>query len=377
MSHTIQQDPRRAAGYAWIELAVLVSSDAVCFRIERDHPSKPYLGPQGWQATSEDLKPAHQETIASGVRLHVGPSVVNHIPEYEQITLLLPDIDFSTQLVWPPIPPLRLGHRAVVDGPGMSQEAALQEPAIPQAPLPPPQADTQTEPPSEPHQELTGRPSLDPAYARIALDDAIRPKRSGAILLGSFFGLIMLIAAGFLAWYLYQQPFIKDLLKPEQVVVETTPPPAANGSKRTPTDRVIDPNAAPSAGGSQRTAREKILDPNTPPDQLFQLGVDLNKGGSQERGLGFEAIFRSADRNYAEAALWMARAYDPRLEIWREVFGDRANPVNALRYYRRAAILGLQEANTDERALCDWLKQRPSGGGDEEKSAHETYCASR
>jgi hypothetical protein len=377
MSNTIQQDPRRAAGYAWIELAVLLSAEPIRFRIERDHPSKPYLGPQGWQATSADLKPGHQETIDSGVRLHVGPSVVNHIPEFEQITILLPDLDFSAQLVWPPIPPLRSGHRAVVDGPAMSPEAAPAEPASAKPPLSPPQAETAAEPAQDQQAELIGRPSMDPAYARIALDDVNRPSRTTPIIFASIFGLILLIAAGFLAWYLYQQPFVQDLIKPEQVAQQQAPPPVANGTERPEAERPVVPNAPPASPPPQRTARERILDPNTPADQLYQLGVDLNKGGSEERGLGFEAIFRSADRNYGEAALWMARAYDPRLEIWRQVFGDRANPGNALRYYRRAANLGMQEANTDERALCDWLKQRPGGGSDEEKSAHETYCATR
>ncbi len=55
MPHSIQQDLRRAAGYALIELGVLLPSGPLRFRIERDHPSMPYLGTNGWQYTIEDL----------------------------------------------------------------------------------------------------------------------------------------------------------------------------------------------------------------------------------------------------------------------------------------------------------------------------------
>ena len=354
MTHSIQQDPRRAAGYAWIDLGVLLPNGPIRFRIEREHPSKPYLGPGGWQAMSADLEPASVEAIESGVRLTVGPSVVNHVPEYEQITVLLPSIDFTTSLVWPPIPPLRTGQRTIVDAPApTSGPEAFTTAKKPNAPPPPPSPEL----PDDPAQGTAMEASVD----SLALDEEGGKKRN-TWFLGAALGLVLLITAGYLAWRSTQTspsqtPPAPDVAAPDQMAERSAPPPEANGVGR--------------------TARDKILDPSTTPDQLYKLGLDLNLGGGDDRPLGFEAIFRAADRSHGEAAMWMARAYDPRLEFWRQIFGDSANPGNALRYYRRAASLGLQEATAAETALCAWLQQRPSGGTDEEKAAVEAFCTLR
>jgi len=56
----------------------------------------PYLGTNGWQYTIEDLTQVSQEATEAGVRLCVGPAVVNHIPEYERITVHIPDVNCCT-----------------------------------------------------------------------------------------------------------------------------------------------------------------------------------------------------------------------------------------------------------------------------------------
>lgn len=361
MTHSIQQDPRRAAGYAWIDLGVLLPAGPLRFRIERDHPSKPCLGPGGWQAMAADLEPASVEAIDSGVRLSVGPSVVNHVPEYEQIVIVLPTIDFSTDLVWPPIPPLRTGQRAVVDGPapavGPEAFAAAKKPSVQQQPEPAPDL------PQEPSPGMTMEASVE----TLAMDKDDAAKKRNRLFVGAALGMLLLVVAGYLAWRSSQTPSQTE-------VAQTGAAPEATADLDAPGEPGV---PAPDASDPRRSGRDRILDPSTTPDELYQLGVELNRGGVEERPLGFEAMFRAADRGHGEAALWMARAYDPRLDMWRQVFGDRANPGNALRYYRRAATLGVQEATAEESALCGWLQQRPGGGSDDEKVASETYCVRR
>ena len=55
MTLKIKQDPTRPAGFAWIEIAAALPEGPTTFRIERDHGSKPYLGPEGWQASPAEL----------------------------------------------------------------------------------------------------------------------------------------------------------------------------------------------------------------------------------------------------------------------------------------------------------------------------------
>jgi len=336
MTLEIKQDPGRAAGYAWIEIAAALPDGQTTFRIEREHGSMPHLGPGGWQASPADLTPQDIQYTETGLRMVVGPDVVNHMPDYERIRVLLPAIGYDAEAAWPPIPPLRKARGIVVDsGPSRKPLDQGQQPPAPPPPTPQPEPSPDPEP----------APPVDVDPPSSDIHDETPPRSSRLPLVAAALVLLALVAG--LGAYL-----------------------------------AFGWNDRPQAPGVQASLQDEpdaetlIKDPSTDPRRLYDLGLSLERATPPRTELAFEAIVRAAQRGIPEAALWIGRAYDPRYEIWRRVFGDQPDPSSALRYYRLAGQGTAQEGQTEAAGLCEWLKPKQRGGTDGERRAFEESCRS-
>ena len=110
------------------------------FRIQREGYVHGNLGPGGWQVAETLLEPDAVEPTADGVRLRVGPVVVNRV-ETGPVTIALPDAGVEAVAFWPDIAPLHEeGDTGRRFGGGAAQPRAKPAPtsAPPPASAPPP-----------------------------------------------------------------------------------------------------------------------------------------------------------------------------------------------------------------------------------------------
>uniref|UniRef100_UPI0018DFB678 hypothetical protein n=1 Tax=Roseomonas rosulenta TaxID=2748667 RepID=UPI0018DFB678 len=99
------------------------------FRILREGWAKGTLGPEGWQVSDALIAPDRVEASPQGVRLYLGPQVVDWL-EAGPVIFRLPEARIDAPLFWPDVPPLHGGSGNTI---------AVPPPAAPRAaPLPPP-----------------------------------------------------------------------------------------------------------------------------------------------------------------------------------------------------------------------------------------------
>ena len=347
MSISVSKDQARPAGFAFIDVGAAPPAGDVEFRIERNHPALPHLGPAGWQAAPALLRPLSVAMRDTSMRIEVGPEVVNEIGEYEQVRFYLPANGFDGQVVWPPIPPLtRARGTSVVSN---RPKPPLDKPAIgdgfgppisPPPPLSPPPLS------AWPVDPTAGDPPAGPPLS-------VGSKKSRWVLLVAAL-LLCLIAAG-AAWHFYGDragPAVAD---------RTVPPPAGTAPPVT-------------AAEVERPWREVVLDPKSDGEMLYALGLKLAAATPPNWDGAIEAMTAAEDRRHVAAALWIGRAYDPRKDLWRSLFGE-ANANNAMRHYMTSKDGGSAEATAEIDELCKWLDGRKLNGTPDEKRAHQNYCA--
>lgn len=357
MTITISQDGQRPAGYAWITVQAAAPAD-VRFQIHRTHGSKPCLGPAGWQASPADLSPQTVRYGEQGAELLVGPDVVNHVPEYEQIRVVLPQIGFDEEAVWPPIPHLHRGRgltgltdrgdEAARDG-GRGIEATISTARI-ETPEPDPAA---APPPPEPQPKPTVPP------APLAPETAAAPHSKRGLLTAVL--VVLLIAATALV-YLRQSGRLTAFGtgEAEGFSLAALPPTATPALPQ------------PSDADSWRAA---MLDPNATAESLHALGVSLSERNPPNWEFAFEAMTRAGDKGHPQARLFLAEAYDPSLERWRTILRDHPSATIAMRHYRDAQAVNNAAATAGATRLCAWLATRQRIATDDERRAIELYCS--
>lgn len=104
------------------------------FRILREGWAKGTLGPDGWQVTDALLAPDRIEASPQGVRLYLGPQIVDWL-EAGPVLFRLPALSFEAPLFWPDVPPLHGGSGHTM------AEAPPRPPPAPPPPPPPPVED--------------------------------------------------------------------------------------------------------------------------------------------------------------------------------------------------------------------------------------------
>ncbi|WP_372423388.1 hypothetical protein [Salinarimonas chemoclinalis] len=368
----VTRDPRRPAGFAHIEIAAALPEGAP-IQITREHPAKPHLGPAGWQAQSHDMKPLGVESTDMGVRLSVGPEVVNEIEEYEQITIAIRSIGLQAQVDWPSIP--KLARASSAQGPVAAASAAPAPTPAPAASQAQPARGRDGDPviEDEPHVRDRGlddrdgndrdgddRDGDDRDGDDRDEDDAFREEDEGyeeederksykgLFIAGAVVALFLAVAA---------IVFLPGLIgSDDEVVVEDTTP-----------------AVAPAPAGPGRSARDEILDPTTTPERLFELGREQLRADPPDVDLAAAAIERAGREGLGEAAMWMGETFDPRLSLWERIEAPGPNASAALRHYTAARGQGEARAAEEIAALCAWLSERPEA---DDPIARENYCES-
>ena len=132
---SVREDAR--PGFAILELKGGAGDGR--FRLRRHGHAEAELGPGGWQAAEAVLTPAKAEAIPGGLRLRLGPGVVDHIELGTPLHLTLLS-GGETDLIWPDITPSLAGDatgRGVgVAGPRAAPEAAASPPPAEPEPEP-------------------------------------------------------------------------------------------------------------------------------------------------------------------------------------------------------------------------------------------------
>ena len=107
------------------------------FRILREGWGKGTLGPDGWQVSDAMLSPDRVEMSPQGVRLYLGPQVVDWL-EAGPVQFRLPGARVEAPLFWPDVPPLHggSGHTIAVPPPA----ARPAPPPVPPLPMDDPDA---------------------------------------------------------------------------------------------------------------------------------------------------------------------------------------------------------------------------------------------
>lgn len=374
MTIEVSADPRRAAGYAFVDVSAALPAPPITLQFEREHPSKPFLGSNGWQAEREEITPRHAKATDTGVRFLVGPEVVNFILDYEQVTISIPSIGLRREIVWPSIPPLR----------GASSNLQPIDQPI-SARLLPTQHEAASSPPDEPAAATPVQTNEHSGLPVGAVADRASRTGLGAGSLAAIALVLVLVAAAAFAYFAWLQAETELVAGTTETRERTG---AGQGADAGAGDGVppgrASPTPTPSPGEAQdagspdgepaRDHRALILDQTTTPEQLMLLGLELVERQPPDFDLAFEAITRAAERGHAPASRWIAEAYDPRFETWRQVFGDKPSALSALRHYADAASANEGDAAAEVSALCAWLRPRQPNGTNDERLAFETSC---
>ena len=336
MQLRVFQDRRegKGPGFAVIELRgpdVPVGLAQPMFTIQR--ANKQVLGRNGWQAMQERLSPESVESGEELLRLYVGPDIVDHMqPE----TYL-----FSLQLVdGNRVPPMGMPWRNVAARPaekrGSGVASVREEPDRPKTVAPiQPQRDENA---GEILEREAGRPQLSPLPLpadRASPAEAPSRRRPWAIAAAA----ALLAIASLL---LYLKPWVSGQPEgggPVVVTEPVSPPPVA----------VVPP---------LQHART-VLASNPDAERAFTEARAL-EGRPEGHDGAFLLFQHAAEMNHAQAALMVARYFDPSIDFPGIPFAKDGE--GALDWYLRAKNLGEGEALSGIDNLQRWAEVRAAGG---------------
>ena len=315
----VVEDPAHPeGGHALIEVEGLTGyAGNGRFRIQREGYVHGNLGPGGWQVAETVLEPDRVDGIDGGVRLAVGPAVVNRV-ETGPVTIALPDAGASAVAFWPDIAPL---HEEASEARRFAGGAA---PPRAKPVVPPPEAPRAAEPPSV----LRAERELPPP--RLETPQPERP----AWPLAWIGGLVALVIAGAaLGWY-----FGRPEEAPPQTATAVLPPAA-----ETPQDDSV----------HAVIARAKS------PDEILAAARTKQEKGDFDAA--FQLLEEGALRGSALAATLLAKLYDPNGFQPGKPF-KAPDMRQAARYYRQGEEGGDAAAKDPRAALKQRLEKDAAGG---------------
>ena len=180
-------------------------------------------------------------------------------------------------------------------------------------------------------------------------------ERSWILIISGFIGLVVLFVAGYLIWKSLQR---EDVVKPRAIEEKRELPRMANLPPKT---EAIPPPPPPSYKPDApvlEKAREALRDGITPADALA-LAKSLPE--SPERAdAAFLLLEYAADSGIAEAALAVARYYDPTDTAPSGTI--RKNPETAYNWYTDALAGGQKKAGTRLAQLRSWVEEQANQG---------------
>lgn len=299
-----------------VPLAAAPPADAR-FRLTREGWSRGTLGPEGWQVGEALLAPQRVEPIAGGVRLFLGPAIVDHL-EAGPLWFRWPAAGVEAPLFWPDIAPLHAG---------------APPPAAKPAPKPEPDATVilRAPDPAKPRAPPTPAPSP--------------PGRAGWLLLA----LVLLLAGGGAAWW-----FTRAADAPTPVASPApTPAPLAQPAPAPPTPAPQPAPAPETLGVAEVIARAPSI-----------AAIAEEATRRQAQGRHDDALLlweHAAGNGHAAAMTALARLYDPNGFTPGQPFRD-PDPRQAARFYREAEAAGDAAAAAPRAALREFLEARAAAG---------------
>lgn len=310
------------------------------FRILREGWAKGTLGPEGWQVSDALISPDRVETSPQGVRLYLGPQVVDWL-EAGPVLFRLPAAGIDAPLFWPDVPPLHGGSGNTIAVPPPAARPA----SPPALPIEDPDATVAIAPP---------RPATPPPLS-VPQQAPAAPARSALpwILLV----LLLLAAAGGGGWWWWfhgrAQP-VPEAPPPEDPVVIAPQP------LEPPALPPVRPQAEPQGPASLDglSVPEVIQRAASPAAIAEEADRRYEAGRYDDALLLWEAAARAG---HAASLTRLAGLYDPVGFTPGRPFRD-PDPRQAARHYRDAVAAGDAAAAEPRAQLRRWLEDRAREG---------------
>lgn len=189
-------------------------------------------------------------------------------------------------------------------------------------------------------------------------------ERLWILVIGGIIGFVVLVVAGYLVWKSFQveKPVPKEAQKPELPRMANLPP------KKEAIPPPPPPSYTPEAPLLEQ-ARKALRDGISPTDAV---AMAKSLPDSPERAdAAFLLLEYAADSGNAEAALAVARYYDP---TDKEPSGTiRKNPETAYDWYREALKGGQEKAKNHLAQLRSWVAAQADGGDQEARELLKTW----
>jgi len=326
MSVRAEADPAYPAGHALIRVAGAAAvAGTPGFRVQRDAGwGDDKLGPGGWQGSDALLQPDRAEASGSGLLLHVGWTVCQHL-EAGVYEFSLPAAGLAqVGLSWPHIVPQYAGVSRPPDEPIATPAARGETP-----PLPGPAAHSSKRIPTlpaAPRNLLAGPAPPVPGIPKWAM-------------IGASIIIVLLAAGGAYYW---------QSRAPGKVEAEAPPP-------------VVQASDAPSSPATLGLGGLSVPDVLARAPDVAAITAEGERRLHSDRGDdGLLLLEAAADRVDPGASAALAGLYDPVLFQPGGVI-PRPDPRQAARYYRDAVRGGADVAAARE-ALRQYLQTRVQAG---------------
>ena len=190
------------------------------------------------------------------------------------------------------------------------------------------------------------------------------PERLWIVVIAGIVGLVVLVVAGYLVW----QSFQVDEVKPKEVQKPELPRMANLPPKKEAIPPPPPPSYTPDAPVLEKA--RKALREGITPEAALALANSLPE--SPERAdAAFLLLEFAADRRNAEAALAVARYYDPTDKSPSGTI--RKNPETAYGWYTEALAGGQENAETRLAQLRSWVKEQANQGSYEARELLNTW----
>ena len=190
------------------------------------------------------------------------------------------------------------------------------------------------------------------------------PERLWIVVISGMVGLVVLVVAGYLVWQSFQVDEVKpkEAQKPELPRMANLPPKKEAILPPPPPSYTPD---APVLEKARKALREGIT-----PEAALALAKALPES-PERRDAAFLLLEFAADSGNAEAALAVARYYDPTDKAPSGTI--RKNPETAYGWYTEALAGGQENAETRLAQLRSWVEEQANQGSYEARELLNTW----
>ena len=190
------------------------------------------------------------------------------------------------------------------------------------------------------------------------------PERLWIVVISGIIGLVVLVVAGYLVW----QSFQVDEAKPNEGQKPELPRMANLPPKREAIPPPPPPSYTPDAPALEKA--RKALREGITPEAALALAKALPES-PERRDAAFLLLEFAADSRNAEAALAVARYYDPTDKTPSGTI--RKNPETAYDWYTEALAGGQENAKTRLAQLRSWVEEQANQGSYEARELLNTW----